>query len=139
MRLIALAAFAALLTTAAHADTTTTSFNLAPGACGSPIAVPANNKPVIIAGPNIQNGNRGTGMVSLIRANGFNNPLLLWAGTDLAFGAERSLAGGPGTVIMYLDGAAEWVTLQSATSTHIQVCNSSNNGSNAVGYLTFTY
>ena len=138
MRLIALAAFAALLTTAAHADTTTTSFNLAPGACGSPIAVPVNNKPVIIAGANIQTGDRGTGLVSLIRANGYNNPLLLWSGTDFSIGVENSLAAGPGTRIMNLDAAGH-VMLQSAASTHIQVCNSSDNSANAVGYLTFTY
>jgi len=138
MRLFAPAAFAALITTAAHADTTTLSFNVAPGACGAPIAVPANNKPVIIAGANMQNTDRGTGMVSLIRANGFNNPLLLWAGTDYAVGVEKDGAVNAGRLIMYLD-AEQLVMLQSAASTHIQVCNSPSNSLNALGYLTFTY
>ena len=137
MRLI-LAAAIALTASAAQADTTTLPFHVAPGKCAQSIGVPINNKPVIVVVADVQNGDPGTGMVSLVRDTRSTSPFLLWAGTDFENGVERGLASTGGIPIMYVD-AGGLVSLQSASSAHIRVCNSSSNGSNAVGYLTFTY
>jgi hypothetical protein len=138
MRLILAAAIAGLLTSAAHGDEITTYYNLAPGACTKPISVPVYSKPVILAGTDLQNGNRGTGMVSLLRAIGSNDPYLVWAGTDVHRGTETGFSPIAGITMFFLDDAGS-VYIQTAPSTHIQVCNSSDNLGNAFGYLTFTY
>src|SRR5436309_7057729 len=46
------------LAASAHAAQKTVAFNVAPGSCGAPIAVPANNRPVILAGTNTQQTDR---------------------------------------------------------------------------------
>lgn len=138
MRLIALAAFAGLLTTAAQGDESTVSYNLAPGTCSKPIAIPANNRAVILAGTSIEIGNGGTGMVSLLRLNRPGGNVIIWAGTDYPLGTERGESTAAGTLIMYLDSAG-YVQVLTAGSTHIQVCSSSLNSQNGNGYLTFTY
>jgi hypothetical protein len=56
------------LAASAHAAQKTVAFNVAPGSCGAPIAVPANNRPVILAGTNTQQTDRGEGQVTLLRA-----------------------------------------------------------------------
>jgi len=114
------------------------SYNVAPGACGPAIAIPANNKPVRTT---INAGIRGEGQVTLLRANA-SQALLDWAGYDYyTNGFLRGYAtdGNDGLHIMYLDFGGN-VDVRSALSTHIKVCNSSGNPVGAaIGYLTFVY
>ncbi|HEY4115624.1 MAG TPA: hypothetical protein VGM17_16330 [Rhizomicrobium sp.] len=140
---IAAAAAAATLAFAAsaQADENTVSYNVAPGACSKPINVPANNKAVVLAGTTITYLDRGEGQVTLLRANSGGDPLLDWAGTDYYYGYEKGFQEtftSP-AVIMYLDYWG-YISVETAPSLHIQVCNSSSNRyGNAIGYLTFMY
>ncbi|HEY4116166.1 MAG TPA: hypothetical protein VGM17_19065 [Rhizomicrobium sp.] len=122
----------------AQADESTISYSLVPGACSKPMAVPANNKPVILAGTHITAGNRGAGQVTLLRAN--SDPALLdWAGVDNVHGVESGSSATDYTRIMYLDSIG-YVSVTVAPSTHIKVCNGSTNPApRAIGYLTFVY
>jgi hypothetical protein len=138
--IVAAMAAALALAGSARADEETIGYNLARGTCTKPIAVPANLKPVILAGTTIQQGDGGDGQVTLLRYNNATPNYLLWTGMDHYQGVDVGTATTGSAVIMYLD-AVGYVTVQSAASTHIQVCNSGSNdgGPNAVGYLTFFY
>ena len=136
------AAFAAV-SAQADVNTTTVSFNLIPGACSAPIAVPVNNKPVLVMGSSFNFDEEGVGETALVRANA--SPALLdWAGTSVwatkdALGTERNFSNVDGTHIMFV-GYGGFVDLQSATSTHVKVCNASGSPlAHAAGYLTFIY
>jgi len=124
------------LATFAHADESTISYNLLPGTCTKPIAVPANNKPVNVSGTNITHGDRGIAQASLLRANA-TSPLLAWVGLDVT-GSVTNNSSSVGTHIVFLDNAG-FVDLSTAASTHIQICNAVDSGAYATGYLTFTY
>ncbi|HEY4113377.1 MAG TPA: hypothetical protein VGM17_04885 [Rhizomicrobium sp.] len=120
----------------ALADETTASFNLTPGTCTNPIAIPANNKPVMVMGTTITVSFRGEGHVVMQRYGSQN--LLEWAGTDYYAGTENNFSEAPGAHIMWLDYNGK-VDLQSATSSHVQVCNSASASGPRAGYLTFIY
>ncbi|HEY4114132.1 MAG TPA: hypothetical protein VGM17_08735 [Rhizomicrobium sp.] len=138
---LAVVAWTLAMTAWAQADETTIGYNQAPGTCTKPIAIPANNKPVLILGAQINGGDRGTGQVTLIRTGTGANQILYWSGYDGYHGLETGFAyaGGVGYRLMYLDGGG-YVDVESAASTHIQVCNSSSNAAgDAAGYLTFMY
>lgn len=97
-------------------------------------AVPANNKPVQIMGTQIIGDDTGEGAVTLLRIHG-GTPKLQWSGVDL-LGVERGSGNLPGGLIMFLDIAGH-VSVQTASSTHIQVCD--GDLERAAGYLTFVY
>jgi hypothetical protein len=142
MRLIAVAAFAGLLATAAHAGQSTVSYDLKPGACTKPIAVPIKNKPVLVMGSQITPAQQAGGHVSLVLASikGSEN-VLSWAGTDFFAGEERNYAvsHSANVHIMWLDFSGN-VDVQSTYSTHLQVCNKTSSPiQHAIGYLTFMY
>jgi len=139
MTVVALATAFAFAAVSVAADETKTSYNLLPGTCTKPIAIPVNNAPVLMMGNSITANDRESAMVTITRANANQpTPLLSWAGTDFSVGTERGFAAGPGTIIMNLD-SVPYISVQTAASTHIQVCNSSSNPGNGVGYLTFIY
>jgi len=134
------AAFASVLPSAAGATQSTVNYNVAIGTCSKPIAVPANNKPVLIMGTQIAYGYRGEGYVTIIRYTNNNRQLLEWAGTDYNTSVARGFSNGAGEHIMWLDYTPSYVDLQSAASAHIQVCNNASNPfGTAAGYLTFFY
>ena len=136
---VALAATLMLASLATKADETKTSFNVAPGACTNPIAIPANNTPVLMMGNSITYDDRESALVTITRAYKFQPyPVLTWAGTDFFIGTEKGFAFDPGIIIMYLDTPG-YIYVQSAASTHVQVCNSSKDTKNGIGYLTFIY
>lgn len=128
------------LAASANADQITSSYNLTGGTCTKPIAVPANNKPVILAGTSIQLNDGGNGQVTLLRYNSSSPAYLLWSGVDYHHGLEAGTATAAGTIIMYLDSIG-YTTVQSANSAHVMVCTSGANdgGDHAIGYITFFY
>ncbi|HEY4113378.1 MAG TPA: hypothetical protein VGM17_04890 [Rhizomicrobium sp.] len=121
---------------AAQATESTISYSVAGGTCSSPIAVPANNKAVLVMGTGIIWPYNGVGFVSLLRGN--TSGILSWSGTGLKDGTIGAYAFTAGTHIMWLDFATT-VDLQTASSTHIQVCNTGSDIAHAAGYLTFIY
>ncbi|HEY4115626.1 MAG TPA: hypothetical protein VGM17_16340 [Rhizomicrobium sp.] len=123
------------LATAAQADENTVSYNLQPNTCSKPIAVPANNKPVILAGTTITYGDRAEGHVVLQRATA-NSQLLSWEGDDYYYGREIGFTSGTGSIIMYLDYGGG-VSVQTDGPAHIKVCNVATFAEQ--GYLTFMY
>src|SRR5689334_13167167 len=87
----------------AKGDEKTVSYNVAPGVCSPPIAVPANNRPVTVSGTQIAAQRVGAGQVTLMRST--QTPSLIWAGVDYYQGVERgyALINDTGTLIMFLD------------------------------------
>jgi hypothetical protein len=133
----AAAAAATILTFAsAQADESTVGYNVAPGACSKPIAIPANNKPVVIAGTSIVSDDPGTGQVTLLRNTNANPHYLLWSGADFFAGAEKGSTSAASTLIMYLDVSGK-IAVLSAASSSLTVCASVSFSEHAVGYLTF--
>jgi len=135
-----LSAFAAMLAFSgpAYATQSTTSYNVAPGACSAPIAIPANNLPVTVTSSNVTNFDRATTIMVLARATGYNNKLLSWNGVD-SQGLQQGSTNGLDSLMMYID-ASGYVSIKSIDTAHIKVCNASNtNAGNALGYLTFSY
>lgn len=128
------------LAASAQADETTVGYNLARATCTKPILVPANNKPIILAGTTIQQGDGGDAQVTLLHSTKSTPQYLLWLGADYHVGTEKGASNTAGTLIMYLD-AVGYVSVQVVNANNIQVCNSGSNdgGLNAVGYITFFY
>lgn len=122
----------------AHATQTTTSYNVAPGACSLPIAIPANNKPVTLSVSSITNFNRATASATIVHVNGYNNPLVAWSGVDSVNGVESNNTNAGGATIVYAD-ASGYTTVQTASVSAIKVCNSNSNPRSAIGYITFSY
>ncbi|HEY4115622.1 MAG TPA: hypothetical protein VGM17_16320 [Rhizomicrobium sp.] len=120
------------------ADTiSTVSYNVAAGSCSHPIAIPANNRPVLTMGTMIMYPYDGEGIVTLFRGNTQNT--IVWAGVDFAAGTQNHSSSNPGDHLMSLDSNG-YVDVQTAQSTHIQVCASSSFPlPRAAGYLTFAY
>lgn len=137
--LLAFVAATLAATASAHAGQKTVGYKLFANTCSNPIAIPANNTPVIMAGANIEASEPGVGQVTLLRHPQGPNPFLQWVGTDYGAGAERGISNTALTTIMYLD-ADRMVPVLVADSTHIEVCvASSYPAGSANGFLTFTY
>ncbi|HEY4113376.1 MAG TPA: hypothetical protein VGM17_04880 [Rhizomicrobium sp.] len=137
------AAFAAVASAQADETVSTVSYNVTPGTCSNPIAVPVNNRPVLVMGTGFNTGEEGVGETALLRAN--SSPALLdWAGTSVwaninAISPERGWSENASVHIMWISYSG-YVDLQTAGSTHVMVCNSSGSPlAHATGYLTFIY
>lgn len=123
------------LTHSAEATESTIGYEVPPGTCSNAIAVPAN-KPVMLRAS--QDGEFvGVGQLTFLHATKYPESLS-WVGISYYFPVLlRGSSTTPGTHIMTIGAPA--VEIRVAGSFHIAVCNPSNTGYDAEGYLTFTY
>ncbi len=134
---LAVVATALALAGPVRADQITVSYNVARGFCSKPIAVPANNKPILLAGTNLEDVDPGEGHVTLLHVPGAGG-YLSWEGSDSSEAHISGHGSTAGLLIMYLDQSS-YVAVETYNSSRIYVCNSQSNDYNAFGYLTFFY
>jgi hypothetical protein len=112
---IAAAAATLALAISAKADEKIVSYNLTPGACSAPIAIPLNNMPVALSGTDLEPGYEGVGQVEIVRANKNSTPVLTWTGTDFPTGTRTGYTSAADVHIISLDSGA-YVDIKTAAS-----------------------
>ena len=122
---IVVLAAAVSLSATARADEIQTTFNVAVGATGKPIDVPASNTPVSLTCVSNTPGYRGVGQATFLRVN--PNAFLEWVGTDIATGVVSSgYSGTVGTHVIYCSYTDDYVEIQVNSDSAIQIKNNGN-------------
>ncbi len=126
------------LSAPAFASEKSFAYNVAAGATGKPIVVPAVNTPVSMTCTQNQVGFRGVGQATILRIGATPPQFLEWVGMDIATTAVTSgFSASAGTHVVYCDYVGKTVDLQVRDQNSIQIQNTGS--STATGVITFSW